>query len=244
MDQNFTIEDEIIDLEWCAKHGHQVPKGRNYRIRVDREHFVVDVECMTGREILQLAGKKPVERFQLRQRLRGGEVRTIGYDQKVCFTDPGIEKFKTMPLDQTEGESLRRDFTLLEEDVEYLNSLAFPWEAVSFRNQHWVFVHDYPLPEGYNVKTATAAIRITPGYPDAKLDMIYFNPPLNRLDRQPIKALTTMQLDGKTFQRWSRHRTQANPWRPGIDDISTHLPLVNYWLSDEFNKRPRHEVSA
>jgi hypothetical protein len=28
----------------------------------------------------------------------------IGLDEDVCFTTPGVEKFKTMPLDQTEGQ--------------------------------------------------------------------------------------------------------------------------------------------
>jgi hypothetical protein len=58
---------------------------------------------MTGREILILAGKTPPERFQLNQRFKGGRVVKVGYDQKVCFTEPGIERFMTIPLDQTEG---------------------------------------------------------------------------------------------------------------------------------------------
>ena len=113
---NFSLDDEIIDIEWCTLHGHIPPKGRKYRIIIDREKFVVDKECMTGREILIKAGKNPPERFQLRQKLKGGQVITIAYDKMVCFTESGIEKFKTLPLDQTEGEVPRRDFTLLEED--------------------------------------------------------------------------------------------------------------------------------
>jgi hypothetical protein len=58
---------------------------------------------MTGREILILAGKTPPERFQLNLRLKGGKVVKVGYDEKVCFTTPGVEKFMTIPLDQTEG---------------------------------------------------------------------------------------------------------------------------------------------
>jgi len=58
---------------------------------------------MTGREILTLAGKIPPESFQLRQKLKGGTVRKIGLDDNVDFTEPGVEKFMTIPLDQTEG---------------------------------------------------------------------------------------------------------------------------------------------
>lgn len=70
---------------------------------VDQQKFTVEQECLTGREILTLAGKTPPERFQLNQRFSHGKVIKIGYDQKVCFTEPGIEKFMTLPLDQTEG---------------------------------------------------------------------------------------------------------------------------------------------
>jgi len=92
-----------IDLEQYAKEGKEVPKGHHYTILVDRQKYTVKVECMTGKEILTLAGKVPVERFQINQRFKGGKVVKVGYDQTVCFTEPGIEKFMTIPLDQTEG---------------------------------------------------------------------------------------------------------------------------------------------
>ncbi len=94
---------EIIDLEEYAKSGKPVPKGHHYIILIDRNKYKVERECMTGKEILILAGKTPPERFQLNQRFHGGKVVKISYDQVVCFTDPGIEKFMTLPLDQTEG---------------------------------------------------------------------------------------------------------------------------------------------
>lgn len=96
-------QNEIIDLEEYTKSGKPVPKGKKYQIRVDRDKYTVDKECMLGREILTLAGKVPPEKYQLNQKLKGGEVKKIGLDQKVCFTDPGIERFMTLPLDQTEG---------------------------------------------------------------------------------------------------------------------------------------------
>lgn len=94
---------EYIDIEEYAKNGKQPPKGHKYLIKIDKAHYKVDVECMTGREILELADKKPVERFQLNQKFHGGLVKKIEYDEKVDFTQPGIERFMTLPLDQTEG---------------------------------------------------------------------------------------------------------------------------------------------
>jgi hypothetical protein len=67
--------------------------------------------------------------------------------------------------------------------------------------------------------------------------MVYFHPPLARKDGKAIGATqATQALDGKSFQRWSRHRTPAHPWIPGQDDLSTHIALIEEWLSREFEK--------
>lgn len=92
-----------INVEQYAKEGKEVPKEHVYIIMVDRQNYKVEKECMTGKEILMLAGKLPPERFQLNERFKGGKVVKVGYDQTVCFTEPGVEKFMTIPLDQTEG---------------------------------------------------------------------------------------------------------------------------------------------
>ena len=131
---------------------------------------------------------------------------------------------------------MRRHFELPEEDAEFLDSLQLSWETVS-DNGNWILIHDYPLPNGYNLNEASAALRIESGYPNAQIDMVYFYPHLSRCDGKTIGALAFMQFDGKQWQRWSRHRTGANPWRPELDGVSTHTMLVNHWLSDEFRKR-------
>ena len=81
-----------IDIEEYAKNNQQVPKGRRYKIRVDREKFITDQECMSGKEILILAGKTPYSRYQLNQRIHG-TVKKVEYDEKVDFTTPGVERF-------------------------------------------------------------------------------------------------------------------------------------------------------
>lgn len=100
---NPEVHNEYIDIEEYSKSGKEPPKGHKYLIRVDKTYYKVEVECMTGKEILELADKKPVERFQLNEKLKGGIVRKVDYDEKVCFSQPGIERFMTIPLDQTEG---------------------------------------------------------------------------------------------------------------------------------------------
>ena len=49
-------------------------------------------------------------------------------------------------------------------------------------------------------------------------------------------ALASEGFDGKTWQRWSRHRTPANPWRPGLDNLATHFGLVEEWFGREVRK--------
>ncbi|MBS0248416.1 MAG: hypothetical protein JSR61_17510 [Proteobacteria bacterium] len=132
--------------------------------------------------------------------------------------------------------TLRRAFELLPGDRQFLEHYGLPWEAVVDGSQ-WVLIHDFPTHAGYNHATVTAAIRLETGYPNTQLDMVYFHPPLARKDGKVIGATQAMQgLDGKSFQRWSRHRTAANPWIPGQDDLGTHVALIEEWLSREFGK--------
>lgn len=133
---------------------------------------------------------------------------------------------------------MRRQFQLPEEDINYLESLNLPWEAINEGGMHWVIIDDYPVCPGYNVEKVSVAIKIETGYPRSPLDMAYFFPALQRMDGKGIKALSFQPLDGKQYQRWSRHRTGANPWREGIDDLSTHIGLVSFWFEQEFKKQP------
>jgi hypothetical protein len=93
----------IIDLELYAREGNKPVKGVHYRIRVDKQYFTVKQDEMTGREILEIAGRNPPERFRLDQKMHGGATKKIELTDVVDFTTPGIERFMTLPLDQTEG---------------------------------------------------------------------------------------------------------------------------------------------
>jgi hypothetical protein len=131
---------------------------------------------------------------------------------------------------------MRRQFSLPEADETFLESLGFRWETIIENNLRWLLLHDYSVPEGYDHRQVTLAINIGSGYPDAQLDMVFFSPALMRVDGLGIGAVSSLTLDAKPFQRWSRHRTSLNPWRPGEDDIASHLALVEYWLQREFKK--------
>jgi len=132
---------------------------------------------------------------------------------------------------------MRRQFELPSFDAQHLATMALDWETIVDGAGRWLLIHDRPVPNGYNVERVAVALQIPPGYPDAQIDMAYFYPHLSRKDGLPINALAGHALDGKEFQRWSRHRTGEAPWRPGEDDISSHLVLVDDWLAREFEKR-------
>jgi len=127
---------------------------------------------------------------------------------------------------------MRRQFQLSEEDESCLAARSASWEAIIENNTKWVFIPDFPVPEGYNYRSASAALRISPSYPDDQIDMVYFYPALALTNGRAIRQLTPHALDGKQYQQWSRHR-KAGEWRPSIDNICTHLLQVDGWLEKE-----------
>ena len=132
--------------------------------------------------------------------------------------------------------ALRRDFVLLPQDEKFLEEYGHPWETIVDGSQ-WVLIHEFPTHDGYNYPRVTAAIRMETGYPNAELHMVYFFPALARKDGRPIGRTEAKQvIDGKTYQRWSRHRTAKNPWRAGVDRLDTHVFLIEDWLAREIEK--------
>jgi Prokaryotic E2 family E len=129
---------------------------------------------------------------------------------------------------------LRRDFELPEDDIRFLDSRRGDWEAVEDGKSLWVIMHSHPVPSGYDPQQVVLAVLIPPGYADVQLDMFYVSPALARRDGAPINALSSHSICGDVFQRWSRHRTAANPWRAGEDDLSSHVLMVDGLLEREF----------
>ncbi len=208
-----------------------------YKVQIDKSVFEMTDPTPTGRELLKLAGKVPVEQFAIYEKPQGGgQPIRIGLDQHVDLRKPGIERFVTLPLDQTEGLTSRRHFSLPADDMAWLESLGLKYELVAEANALRVVIYDLPISRGYNLDRVDVNVRIEPGYPDTQIDMAYFYPKLCRADGRAIAAICDDPFDGKTWQRWSRHRTPANPWRPGIDNLATHFALVESWLVREANK--------
>ena len=130
---------------------------------------------------------------------------------------------------------MRREFFLNEEETAYLDMLSPEWEAIKYNGQRWILIPKFPVPEGYTVKETVAAINIPLEYPVAQLDMVYFFPALKRKDGKVIgQTQCTKEIDGKIFQRWSRHYSLKNQWNPLGDSIITHIMAIHGWLEREF----------
>ncbi len=97
------ILDEIADLEEYARLGEAPPRCRGYRIRINGKRFTVNSSYITGREVLILGELTPPENYTLRVKMSGERPRKIALDEEVDLRHPGIEKFKALPTDQTEG---------------------------------------------------------------------------------------------------------------------------------------------
>jgi hypothetical protein len=131
---------------------------------------------------------------------------------------------------------VRRHLRLLPEDEQFLNEYGRPWETIVDGSQ-WVLIHEFPTFGPYNHPRVTVAVRLETGYPNTELNMVYVHPQMARQDGRPIGATQVNQtIDNKVFQRWSRHRTARNPWRPGEDGIASHVCLIEDWFQREFEK--------
>jgi hypothetical protein len=231
------MSEDPLDLEDLSKSGQRPPPNtRRFRIRVDMQSYVVEAPSLTGRAILTLAGKTPPERFILHLRVRGQRPREIGLDEPVDLTQPGVERFTTLPRDQTDGV-VRRQFALSDEDTAALDELGLPWETVSEGQTKWVLVHKCPVPAGYQQSEVSIAVRVESGYPRTSLDMAYYDPPLSLTSKKAIpNSDQVQQIDGHSWQRWSRHYSAENPWRPGIDCLATHVTLARAWMERELTR--------
>jgi hypothetical protein len=223
---------EEVDLEEYAKKGERPPLARGYLLKLDKTKYAVHEHALSGAEILALGGKTP-EKFKLYQHQRGHQPKLIGPHERVDFREHGIERFTTMAKDTTEGKGtvldLRREFKLPLADA-----VALPWETVKSGQSLWLLIHEWKLPVGYNVATVSVGLLVPSEYADVQIDMVYFKPALSRVDGKAINALSSADICGESWQRWSRHRTAENPWRPGVDDVASHLTLVDEWLRREF----------
>jgi hypothetical protein len=94
-----------IEVEAYGKRNEEPPPAARYRVRVDREVLVFEKRVVTGREILEKAGKNPYTRWKLHQKLHGGHMAEVGYEQEVDLGAKGLERFTTFELNIGDGDA-------------------------------------------------------------------------------------------------------------------------------------------
>ncbi|HQQ95012.1 MAG TPA: multiubiquitin domain-containing protein [Bacteroidia bacterium] len=94
---NSNSQDEIIDVEAYTKADKKPPVGKKYKVKIDNEFFVFNHHIVTGREILETAGKKPTECHTLYQKYKHCDFEKIDLDEKVDLAKPGVEHFIVKP---------------------------------------------------------------------------------------------------------------------------------------------------
>lgn len=93
---------------------------------------------------------------------------------------------------------------------------------------------DIRCPAGYNQQQVTLALEVPPTYPGAQIDMFYVFPSLALNSGQALECTQVQEaICGLSYQRWSRHRSDACQWRPDSDNVVTHLALVESALAKE-----------
>lgn len=237
------LDDELVEvvvIEEFAKRGEKPPRAKTYVVRIDKKTYHIHKPDPTGEELLEAAGKTSAG-YKLYQVFRGRQPEPVTPGQHVDLRAHGVERFTTVPKDPGEGsvvETARRDFALGEADADSLDAMKLRWSTVADPGGTlFLIIEGWKIPPGYNVTEATLVLVLPRGYPDTQVDMAYFSPALARQDGKHINNLTSVTWSSGTFQQWSRHRTPQNPWRPGVDDLSTHLSLVDDWLRREFDIR-------
>lgn len=188
------------------------------------------------RQALQDAGFNPDQGWQIFLIVKGQPKRAVGLTDTVDLRTAGIEKLRLTPTGVNNGEPApkpRRDFDLLEVDEKYLDSLGCFWETIIDAGHRWLLIHNYRVPAGYHQQMVTLALLIPPTYPGAEIDMFYTNPKLTLTSGQPIDRTQVSAVCGTPFNGWSRHRSGAAPWKPAIDNVATHLALVESAIAKE-----------
>ncbi len=111
-------------------------------------------------------------------------------------------------------------------DLDYLVERSVEHRIVSESGMICVVLPGFPLPPGYTIAQSDLLVRLSAGYPDVPPDMWWFDPPVVRIDGQPIDCTQAVESHlGRQWQRWSRH-FQPGQWRSGVDSIESFLALI------------------
>ncbi|WLT40276.1 multiubiquitin domain-containing protein (plasmid) [Synechocystis sp. B12] len=224
---------EVIDLDAPGVE-RLYTKRAVWHLRVNDEDTEWPQPRVQVRDALTKAGFDVSRPWTMKFKVQGEPVRAVNMDDELDLSRAGVERLRVAPseVNNGDGKDARREFSLLAADAEFLKKRGLDWQTVNSDGQ-WLIVSDYPLPPGYDVAACTLAVLIPPSYPTAALDMFFCHPPLRINGIVPPQTEHHQAIDGRNFQRWSRHRGGASLWDPSVDNLASHFALIDEALARE-----------
>lgn len=230
---------ETLDIEEfaLANPDKQKPKAKVYAYRVNKKRLTTTSPTPTREQVLESAGLVPVNEYRLRLKDGSGDPREINNGEIVDLTKPGVERFIANRLHVQDGLTERFEFDLPADDAAFLNGLNLRWETLNVSGRLWLLIKQWTPPAPFVPTPCDIAFDLS-SYPAGVIDMAYFFPAIVRTDGKVIPQADHQEsIDGKMWQRWSRHRVDGlNTWNPESDSIATHYAYMLDWFVREMGR--------
>jgi hypothetical protein len=227
---------DLVDLD-SASVERFVSRPASWQLNVQGVAINSDLPTISVRDALIMAKFDVTQGWQIFLKVASMPKQAVELDTVIDLTEPGIEKLRLTPKEVNNGEAPqaeRRDFALLDVDEDHLDQFATRWETIVESNRRWLIIESYRVPMGYTSGETKLALEIPGTYPGAQIDMFYCFPPLALSDSREIPSTQVRAIiQGVEFHGWSRHRGPASEWKIGIDNVVTHLALVESALQKE-----------
>lgn len=227
---------DLVDLDG---DGVESFKSRLPSWQLDVQGVVISSKQPTilVRDALVKANFDVTQGWQIFLKVADKPKQQVELDTIIDLSTPGIEKLRLSPKSVNNGEvaaSGRRDFTLLDADEDYLDAAFLRWETIVDGGRRWLVIEEFGVPDGYTAQRTKLALEIPETYPGAQIDMFYVYPPLALQTGREIGCTQVRAvIQGIEFHGWSRHRGPGSEWKIGVDNVITHMALVESAIQKE-----------
>lgn len=226
---------DFVDLDASGVEVFRSRK-RTYKLNVQGVVIEVQDDSIKVSDALTQAGFDPGQGWQIFLIVVGQPKRKVQVGEVIDLTARGIEKLRLSPDAVNNAEppcGPRRDFALSPADEAHLNRLGLRWETVVEQGRRFVCICDYPLPGGYQVTRFLLGLELPPTFPQTAIYGFFCHPTLELTSSREIPNTSQRaSFLGHNVIGWSRQRP-APQWNPAIDNISTHLMIVDACLAQE-----------
>jgi hypothetical protein len=223
-------ETELVDLDQPGVERFKPGKKERWKLNVQGVTIESELPTIIVKDAMEQAGFDPNQAWIIFLKVAGENKQEVQTSDPIDLRHPGIEKLRLTPRHVENGEApaaLRREFALLDSDEDYLDGLGYPWETVIDQGRRWLILHGYGFPAGYLSPSADLAMEVPTSYPAAQIDMFYVYPPARMANGNQIPRTESNEtIQGRAFQRWSRHRMAQAPWNSQTDNVTTQMALV------------------